>query len=77
MSDIESQEFYELMQTYRHTPVTDQEAAVMAYEAVKSHVRSYADAKIEEALEAYRHSGTSEEVEARIRSLKSTATRTK
>ncbi len=37
-ADVESQEFYELMQTYRHTPVVDQAAVVAAFEAVKAFV---------------------------------------
>ncbi len=37
-ADVESQEFYDLMQTYRHTPVIDQAAVVAAFEAVKAFV---------------------------------------
>jgi hypothetical protein len=36
---LDSQEFYELMQAYRHTRIADQDAAVAAFEAVKSFVR--------------------------------------
>jgi hypothetical protein len=36
---LESQEFYELMQAYRHAGIADQDAAVAAFEAVKSFVR--------------------------------------
>lgn len=31
-------EFYDLMQAYRHTPITDQKAVAAAYEAVKAFV---------------------------------------
>jgi hypothetical protein len=37
---LESQEFYELMQAYRHASLTNQNAAVAAFEAVKSFVRA-------------------------------------
>jgi len=33
-------EFYDLMQTYRHTPIVDQMATCSAYEAVRDYVRS-------------------------------------
>lgn len=37
-SRLEEQEFYELMQTYRHAPLHDQDRVVAAYEAVKSYI---------------------------------------
>jgi hypothetical protein len=37
---LESQEFYELMQAYRHASLTNQNATVTAFEAVKLFVRS-------------------------------------
>ena len=39
MEWLEEQEFYELMQAYRHAPVTDQSAVVAAFEAVKQAIR--------------------------------------
>lgn len=33
---IECKEFYDLMQAYRHAPITDQAAVIRAYEAVKA-----------------------------------------
>jgi hypothetical protein len=40
MSDWpESEEFYNLMQAYRHAPMEDQKAVVDAYEAVKEYLR--------------------------------------
>lgn len=38
-ADLESPEFYELMQAYRHTPVWDQPATIAAFEAVKAFIR--------------------------------------
>ena len=35
----ESEEFYNLMQAYRHAPMEDQKAVVAAYKAVKEHLR--------------------------------------
>ena len=35
----ESEEFYNLMQAYRHAPMEDQKAVVDAYEAVKEYLR--------------------------------------
>jgi hypothetical protein len=37
---LDNQEFYELMQAYRHAGIADQDAAVAAFEAVKSFVRA-------------------------------------
>lgn len=39
MEWLEEQEFYELMQAYRHAPATDQAAVVAAFEAVKQAIR--------------------------------------
>ena len=40
MSDWpESEEFYNLMQAYRHAPMEDQKSVVEAYEAVKEYLR--------------------------------------
>lgn len=38
--DVESREFYELMQLYRHAPLGEQKAVTGAYEAVKSYISS-------------------------------------
>lgn len=35
---LESQEFYELMQTYRHTPVTEFVAVSTAFDAIKKRI---------------------------------------
>lgn len=35
----ESEEFYNLMQAYRHAPMEDQQAVVDAYRAVKDYLR--------------------------------------
>ena len=35
---LESREFYDLMQCYRHMPLSQQEHVVTCYEAVKAHV---------------------------------------
>lgn len=37
---LDSEEFYNLMQVYRHTPIGDQEAAVKAFEDVKTFVKN-------------------------------------
>lgn len=37
---LDAQEFYELMQAYRHTDIASQNAVVKAFEAVKAHVRA-------------------------------------
>lgn len=36
---LDDQEFYDLMQTYRHAPMSSQDAVVEAYEAVKCFIR--------------------------------------
>lgn len=36
---IESKEFYDLMQLYRHAPISDQIGVVVAFESVKQYVR--------------------------------------
>jgi hypothetical protein len=36
---IDSQEFYELMQSYRHSPMTDQSEVVKNFEEVKKWIR--------------------------------------
>jgi hypothetical protein len=36
---IESQEFYELMQAYRHAPAHRQDLVIAAFEAVKAFIR--------------------------------------
>lgn len=41
-ADVESQEFYELMQSYRHMPAGNQAAVCAAFEAVKNFVRGAA-----------------------------------
>lgn len=37
---LESSQFYELMQEYRHVPLTPQKAVVEAFEAVKQFIRN-------------------------------------
>jgi len=37
---LESVEFYELMQIYRHAPTYDQQAVIAAFEAVKAFLRT-------------------------------------
>ena len=37
---LETQEFYDLMQTYRTMPITRQDLVIKAFEAVKSYIRS-------------------------------------
>jgi hypothetical protein len=45
MNDIlDEQEFYELMQVYRHAPTVDQDAVVLAFESVKEFIRDNVDA---------------------------------
>lgn len=41
---LEEQEFYDLMQRYRHAPVTNQTVVTEAYEAVKQFIRDNRDA---------------------------------
>src|SRR5690242_6628866 len=36
----ECRDFYELMQRYRHTPITDQKVTIEAYEEIKAWLRS-------------------------------------
>ena len=36
---LESQEFYELMQAYRHVPLADQKSVVSAFENIKKFIR--------------------------------------
>lgn len=40
MEWLDEQEFYELMQAYRHAPLADQAVAVAAFEAVKQIIRN-------------------------------------
>lgn len=37
---LEDQEFFELMQAYRHVPLQNQKAVVETYEAVKEYIRT-------------------------------------
>jgi hypothetical protein len=39
---LDSREFYDLMQAYRHAPLAPQSAVVLACEAVKTRVREVA-----------------------------------
>ena len=52
MSKLDSREFYELMQTYRHSPVSDFVGTNEAYEAVKSFVREMLNSPAPEKGEA-------------------------
>jgi len=36
---LDSEEFYELIQAYRHTPIHEQELTTMAFEAIKTFIR--------------------------------------
>jgi hypothetical protein len=36
---IESQEFYDLMQKYRHAPISNQKEVLLAFEEVKKFIR--------------------------------------
>ena len=36
--NVECEEFYNLMQIYRHSPITKQEETVVAYENVKEYI---------------------------------------
>lgn len=36
---LESEEFYNLCQAYRHVPITDQQAATQAFEDLKNQIR--------------------------------------
>lgn len=44
---LEEQEFYELMQAYRHAKIWDQAAVVAAFEAVKQAIRDHCQEKDE------------------------------
>lgn len=39
MDNLNEQEFYDLMQNYRHTPITSQGDAIVAFEEVKEFIR--------------------------------------
>jgi len=39
MDIFDEQEFYDLMQTYRHTKMTEQDNVVLAFEEVKTFIR--------------------------------------
>lgn len=45
--DLESQEFYELMQAYRHAPILDQAAVIKAFENVKATIREMLQSETE------------------------------
>ena len=45
---VNSREFYDLMQTYRHTPLLPPGGVVDAFEAVKSFIVEAAEAKVQE-----------------------------
>ena len=38
---VEEQDFYELMQSYRHAPLSEQEKVMVAFEAVKKFIREH------------------------------------
>jgi hypothetical protein len=40
LPDLDGQDFYDLMQVYRCTPVTDQQSTIKAFEAVKEYLRA-------------------------------------
>lgn len=49
---LESQEFFDLMQQYRFTPVYDQEAVTAAFEAVKAFVvGSFSESEVQAAVQ--------------------------
>lgn len=39
MKNIDEQKFYELMQTYRHTPISDIKKVSLAFEEIKNFIR--------------------------------------
>ena len=47
--DIESEEFYNLMQNYRHTPLVNQKMVVDAYEKVKKYIAEWVKKIVKEA----------------------------
>jgi hypothetical protein len=49
----ESEEFYELMQSYRHAPLVPQEPVVEAFEAVKAAARRYCHHQAEQVLTSH------------------------
>lgn len=51
---LDSQEFYELMQAYRHAPLQDRTAAANAYESVKNFIREEAAVGLYEQNERLR-----------------------
>ena len=61
---IECQEFYELMQTYRHCPMIPPGGPAAAYQDVIKFVNEYADRKVQEALAIERGEGDEEEEDA-------------
>ena len=46
--DLDGQGFYELMQMYRHSPITEIKATVAAFELVKEYIRWWSKTKGEE-----------------------------
>lgn len=44
--DIESEEFFELMQIYRHTNIEDQDAVCDHYRMVKKHISLFVERQI-------------------------------
>ena len=45
VESLDSQEFYELMQAYRHAPLSDQDAVTAAFDAVKAFIRNPSQAE--------------------------------
>lgn len=39
MDFLETQTFYELMQSYRHTPISNQEKVIERFEKIKQYIR--------------------------------------
>ena len=46
---LESQEFYDLMQSYRIAPTTEQDRVIKAFDNVKAAISSRLDAQVEHA----------------------------
>ena len=39
--EFDTKEFYDLMQWYRHSPITDQDATYKSYEEVKKYIENF------------------------------------
>lgn len=62
---LESREFYELMQDYRHAPVAPQSEVVAKFEAVKKFLQDELDAAVGASPPPFLNEGTPSEKEQR------------